>query len=101
MGDSYEDAEKRIYEAQSLPGQHAWYYVVADNVKGRNFIDGPHGDYDEAYSWGMRHLDCAFIVEECDTRNRDEATRVIRHRLTETQGVNSALERIRHTTGEN
>lgn len=82
-----------------------WWYVIARDVDGNDYLDGPHGmgiaGEKRAREVGFLTLaskGIAFDVKSFSTRDASEATRQFRHqRLVESSDIRKAVQRVRHT----
>jgi len=83
----------------------AWWYIIARDVDGNDYLDGPHGmgiiGEKKAREVGFLTLaskGITFDVKSFPTRDESEATRMFRHqRLMESGDIRKAVQRVRHT----
>ena len=91
------DRVKNHKPARPHIGGNYWYIVTKQD--GRQVLLGPYGDSREAEEIAVDKLNTDYEIVAMTTRNRDEATRRLRHEMLRGNGGNleNSLRRMKHT----
>jgi len=84
----------------SMLNEYYWIWAV---YQGRLVIVGPKTNETDAYKLGSEKLPCVFNIERLRTRDRAQATRIIKAKYLESSGnLEQAMKRANHPDkGEN
>ncbi len=93
------ERQKERRRVASVGDRHIYYWIKAI-VDGRLYCAGPWVTKEEAWQAGFRTLDVNYEVVELQTKNQNEATRMLKYSyLEETRNVRKSTRNARHTLG--